>query len=76
MKKRSSIEKAEWTGSREDLYKKECFKMTFDYGDELVVDNDSVYISRGNERIIISKPIKEKSFWFEAWTAMKSFYKI
>lgn len=74
MKRRFSIEKEEWTGKREGYYRKSCFNITFQFRDRLVVENQIVYILRGIEKITISEPIKEKSFWFETWTDLKKYY--
>jgi hypothetical protein len=42
MRKRASIEKAQWTENREDFYKKECFNLAFDHNNELVVENQTL----------------------------------
>ncbi len=75
MKKRFTVDKAEWTSSREEFYKKECYNLSYINQDKLLVENQAVFIQNNKEKIHLIKPIKEKSFWFETWTSLKDYYK-
>ena len=67
MKKRSSVEKAEWSDTREQQYKLEVEELARLDGMEIIKLDKSVYlISNGLEEWFIT-PCKSKTFWYETW---------
>jgi hypothetical protein len=76
LKRRSSIEKAEWSNERENFYKQDCSDIVFSFGDGLRVEDDTVYINKNGVEIKLEKPLKSKTFWYETWLKLKSFYKL
>lgn len=76
MKRRSSIEQAEWSIERENQYKKDCFNLAFDYGDKLKTNVDAVYLIKDGKEIELARPLKQNTFWYETWLELKSFYQI
>jgi hypothetical protein len=76
LKRRYSIEKAEWSDERETQYKQDCLNIVFSFGDKLGTKNDTVFIIKNGEEIEIGKPLKFKTFWYETWLKLKALYKI
>jgi hypothetical protein len=76
LKKRFSVEQAEYMKVKEERFKKKCYQMVYDFGDKVVIDNETVYILHGDEKLEIVKPEKGKSFWFETWTSFRRYYNL
>ncbi|MEH7158717.1 hypothetical protein [Neobacillus drentensis] len=76
MKKRFSIEKAEWSNERERQYKQDCMDMVFSFGDTLSIRKDTVIIIKSGNEIEIEKSIRQKTFWYETWLKLRTLYKI
>ncbi|MDQ0876054.1 hypothetical protein QFZ77_004713 [Paenibacillus sp. V4I3] len=75
MKKRFSVGKAEWSDTREEQYRKDSLEIAFGFGDTLKTsDGTVVYIIKKDVEIVISKPNKVKTFWYETWLKLKEFY--
>lgn len=74
MKKRSSVDKANWSDTREEQYKKDCLDIVFKFGDILETINRTVYIIKKAQRIEITKPYNPKTFWYETWTKLREYY--
>lgn len=74
MKKRFSVERAEWSSTREEQYKADCYDIVFQYGDTLNMIDGAVYITKDSEQIKIAEPDKPSKFWYETWLAVKNFY--
>ncbi|MBD0384369.1 hypothetical protein [Paenibacillus sedimenti] len=62
IKKRVSIEKSEWSDTREESYKQECFEIVFGFGDKLKIENKKVYVVKNGEAIEMTEPQKIKHF--------------
>lgn len=60
MRKRHSIEKAEWSETRENQYHKDCKNIVFSFGDRLIEEGGTVYLKRKEVEIKVIKPLKEK----------------
>ncbi|MDQ0877678.1 hypothetical protein QFZ77_006337 [Paenibacillus sp. V4I3] len=76
IKKRSSIEKSEWSVTREESFEKYCFEIVFGFGDKLQIENKKVYVIKNGEAIEVTVPQKHKTFWYEAWLGLRAFYSI
>jgi len=74
MRKRHSIEKAEWSETRETHYRKDCKDMVFSFGDRLIEVDGTVYLKRKEVEIKVIKPLKRKTFWYETWLRIKEIY--
>ncbi|WP_307547889.1 MULTISPECIES: hypothetical protein [unclassified Paenibacillus] len=56
IKKRSSIEKSEWSVTREESFEKYCFEIVFGFGDKLQIENKKVYVVKNGEAIEVTVP--------------------
>ncbi|AQU77181.1 hypothetical protein [Priestia megaterium] len=74
LNKRFSIKKAQYSSEREKEYKKYCSEIVFKFGDTLSVKDNSVYVFKAEEEIKLIQPLKSKTFWYETWLNLKSFY--
>lgn len=74
MRKRHSIEKAEWSETRENQYHKDCKDIVFSFGDRLIEVDGTVYLKRKEVEIKVIKPLKRKTFWYETWLKIKEIY--
>ncbi len=52
---------------RESNYHEMCNKLVYDHKLELIIDQETVYIVRNNEKSELFKPDRHKTFWFETW---------
>ena len=50
-----------------------CNKLAYDYKLDLIIDQDTVYIVRNNEKTELVKPNRHKTFWFETWLRLKAY---
>ncbi|NNV58024.1 hypothetical protein [Limnovirga soli] len=71
MKKRSSLDKAQWTNTREEQYRKACDEILFVINSELIIKTDKVYLKTENHEIFLLKIDKSKSMWYELWLILK-----
>ena len=71
MKKRYSLEKAEWSETREKQYQQDCENMLLNNGQELLFDENKVYLKSGKEKILLMHVDKPKSMWYEIWLKLK-----
>ncbi|OIK13577.1 hypothetical protein BIV60_13870 [Bacillus sp. MUM 116] len=71
---RLSNEKSELSHKREEEYLINCLELTFKFGYSLKTGNQVVYLLRSEEVIEIGKPVNPKTFWYETWLKLKSFY--
>jgi hypothetical protein len=55
-------------------FSKECYNMTFKNNHKIIIANDKIHLLSKNENLTDFKPYSNKSFWFEIWTFLKSFY--
>lgn len=76
LKRRYSMEKAEWSDERENQYKRDCLEIVFNFGDELTIKDDAVYLLQNGDEIEIAKPLRPKTFWNETWLELRDFYQI
>lgn len=67
-------QKTECSANREEEYFINCLKLTFRFGDKLKTGNQVVYLMKSGEIIEIGKPVNFKTFWYETWSKLKSFY--
>ncbi|MGV2964886.1 hypothetical protein [Paenibacillus sp. AGC30] len=74
MRKRHSIDKAEWSETRETRYHKDCKDIVFEFGDRLIEVDGTVYLKRKEVEIKVIKPLKRKTFWYETWLKIKEIY--
>ena len=71
--KDSPVTASEWTSERENSYYEMCNKLAYDYKLDLIIDQDTVYIVRNNEKTELVKPNRHKTFWFETWLRLKAY---
>ena len=71
MKKRSSINKAEWSYTREEEYRKECEAILLKTNSELIFSGDEIYLKSETQQIFLLKIDKSKSKWYETWLKLK-----
>ncbi|KML31415.1 hypothetical protein [Priestia aryabhattai] len=76
LNKRFSIEKAQYLSERENDYKKYCLEIVFKFGHTLSVRDNSVYVLKDEEEIKLIQPLSSKTFWYEIWLNLKSFYSL
>ncbi|PGS48441.1 hypothetical protein [Bacillus sp. AFS041924] len=76
IKRRFSIEKAEWSDEREGQYKKECYDIVFSFRDKIKVEDETVFIQKNDGNIKLEKPLKSKTFWFGTWLRIRDLYQI
>ncbi|MED1472004.1 hypothetical protein [Bacillus salipaludis] len=69
-----SIEKSGWSNKREEKYLKKCLKLTFRFGDKIKTGNQAAYLLKSEKVIEIGKPVDTKTFWYETWLKLKSYY--
>ena len=70
MKKRSSVEKANWSSTREEWYKAESLRMAFNMGFELIERDDRIFKITPNKEDLFCEPTKIKTLWFETWAQL------
>jgi hypothetical protein len=68
---RSSLSKAEWSGTREEWYKKECEKILFDRKLQLHKEDDRVYLDAATSKTLLTTILKPKTEWYETWLKLK-----
>jgi hypothetical protein len=71
MKKRHSLDKAEWSETREQLYQKDCEDILLNNGQVLLFDDNKVYLKSGEEKALLMHVDKPKSMWYEIWLKLK-----
>ncbi|WP_145053098.1 hypothetical protein [Paenibacillus xylanexedens] len=74
MRKRYSIEKAEWSDTREKEYKQECRDIVFKFNDELVQREGVIYLNKKDGQTVVIEPLNQKTFWYETWLKIKDIY--
>jgi hypothetical protein len=65
MKKRVSIDKAEWSDGRESDYKKMDLEIAYRKGIELIERNGNVYKSKTKSKLFFANPINLREFGFK-----------
>jgi len=71
MKKRHSLYKAEWSEAREEQYQKDCKDILLNNGQELLFDNNKVYLKSGKKKSLLMHVDKPQSMWYEIWLKLK-----
>ncbi|RAR44273.1 hypothetical protein [Paenibacillus sp. MDMC362] len=74
MRRRYSIEKAEWSETREKKYQQDCRDIVFKFDDELLQQDHAIYLNRKEGQTMVIKPLNQKTFWYEIWLKLKDFY--
>ncbi|MBT2286959.1 hypothetical protein J7E78_25905 [Paenibacillus polymyxa] len=74
MRKRHSIEKAEWSETRENHYHTDSKDMVFSFDDRLIEVDGTVYLKRKEVQMKVIKPLKRKTVWYETWLKIKEIY--
>ena len=71
MKKRSSIDKAEWSEKRSESYREYCEKILYDKGLELSINGTVVHITVNKNKTVLFEITSPKSMWFEIWLKLR-----
>lgn len=74
MRRRYSIEKAEWSETREKKYQQDCRDIVVKFDDELLQQNDAVYLNIKEGQTMVIKPLNQKTFWCEIWLKLNDIY--
>lgn len=61
MRRRYSIEKAEWSETRDKKYQQDCRDIVFKFDDELLQHDDAVYLNRKEGHKYGDKAFKSKN---------------
>ena len=71
MPHRSSVKKAEWSGTREEWYRKECEKILFARKLQLHTEGDHIYLKSAKSQTLLATILKPKTMWYETWVRLK-----
>jgi hypothetical protein len=74
MPRRSSVKKAEWSGTREEHYRKECEEMLFHRNLKLHTEGDHIYLKSENFQTFLTTILKPKTLWYEIWLKLREVY--
>jgi hypothetical protein len=74
MVKRSSVDKANWSLTREQWYQKECDKILFDNESNIRVNDSDVYLRSTDKEELFLQITKPKTTWYEIWLKLKNIY--
>lgn len=72
MKRRNSLNKAEWSNNREDQYRKDCEGILFRNGEKVLIVENEVYLISGEQKLLLMHLDKPKSTWYEIWPKLKN----
>ena len=75
MKKRISVEKAEWSIEREQYYKQQCLSKAYDLKVEISERNSVTYLKKNGREKILCKPRSPRKIWYETWLTLKEIQK-
>lgn len=67
MKERQSIKFANWSKTREELYKKECDEILYKTKSEIILENDLVFTVTDNHKLFLLAIDNPKTKWFQIW---------
>ena len=68
---RKSIKSANWTKTREDLYKKDCDEILFRTKAKIIIDDDEVFTVSDNKKIYLLTIDNPKTTWFQIWLKLR-----
>lgn len=71
MKKRHSLYKAEWSKTREEEYRKDCEDILLKKAQEILLDDNKVYLKSSEGKSLLMHVDKPKSIWYEIWLKLK-----
>ncbi len=71
MKIRHSLDKAQWSHTREEQYQKYCDEILYGTNSKLVINEDKVYLKSEDEETFLLEIDKSKSMWYEIWLKLK-----
>jgi hypothetical protein len=72
MKRRFSVEKAEWSTERDEQYKADAQILARKLGLTITVRNGTVYANDGRLETELCTPSKPQTFWYETWLKIRS----
>ena len=67
MKKRSTVDKNEWSITRENRYKSDSIDIAYTLGFTLLKREASVYKIENNTEMVFCVATNPKTLWFETW---------
>ena len=65
MKKRFSLNKAEWTINKEEQYRKDCEDILYKNGKQIFIVDNEVYLKSDESNKLLAKINKPQSMWYE-----------
>jgi hypothetical protein len=68
---RQSVKYANWTKTREDLYKKDCEEILFRTKSNVIIDNAKVFIVNKNQKNYLLTIDNPKTAWFQIWLKLR-----
>jgi hypothetical protein len=71
MKKRESVNAADFVRNVEGGHERRARNIAYRAGGTLVVRGNQVLFSRDGEEELLTAPLQPKSFWRDTWAAMK-----
>ncbi|WP_428330551.1 hypothetical protein [Mucilaginibacter sp.] len=72
MGKRHSVEKANWSSTREEWYQEECNKILFEKQSSITINDNAVYLESPNNTEHLLHITKPKTKWYEIWLKLKN----
>ena len=62
---RESIKYANWTKTREELYKKDCYQILFMTKSKVIIDDTKVFMETDNQKTYLLTIDNPKAAWFQ-----------
>jgi len=72
MKKRSSVEKANWSSTRDEWYQEESNKILFDRQMNIKISDNNIYLQSSTKEEFFLQISKPKTMWYEIWLKLKN----
>ncbi|GAA4733450.1 hypothetical protein GCM10023229_09400 [Flavisolibacter ginsenosidimutans] len=71
MKERQSVKFANWTKTREELYRKESNEILYRTKSEIIFENDFVFTVTNNHKTLLLTIDNPKTKWFQVWLKLR-----
>ena len=68
---RQSVKCANWTKTKEDLYKKDCDEILFRAKSKIIIDDTEVFIVNDNQKNYLLTIDNPKTAWFQIWLKLR-----
>jgi hypothetical protein len=74
MKKRASVNKAEWSETREEHYERTARDIAYANGFSIALEDGKTVSVRDGHKSILCAPSRPKRLWFETWCRLMDEY--